>query len=166
MNAREKTEYLGFRSYSERENKEREKMFTRKMSELTVFFLQSLLNQEELMIARDLTDIQKEKYYSKAINETYDYALKNDYSLYDLEAVARTLQDLGTMAERMSNFASGEFFKLTYALTGENKFEMVSLKKIADITASAKAVFKHEEAPEEDGTVLEQPVEDTPAPTV
>ena len=56
MNAREKTEFLGFRSYSEREQREREKMFTQRASELTVYFLKTLLSQEELMISRDLSD--------------------------------------------------------------------------------------------------------------
>lgn len=141
MNAREKTEFLGFRSYSEREQKEREKAFTSRASELTVFFLKTLLAQEELMISRDLSDQQKEKYYTKAVNDTYEYALNNNFSMYDLESVSRSIQDLGAVTERMANFASGEFFKLSYSLTGENKFEYVPLKKIMDITKVAKDVF-------------------------
>ena len=141
MNAREKTEFLGFRSYSPREQKEREKNFTSRGSELTVLFLKTLLDQEDLMISRDLTDQQKEKYYTEAINKTFDYALNNGYSMYDLESVVRNIQDLGTVTERMSNFASGEFFKLAYSLTGENKFEYVPLKKIIDLTKVAKEVF-------------------------
>ena len=77
------------------------------------------------MISRDLSEQQKEKFYTKAVNETFDYALNNNYTMYDLESVSRNLQDLGTVTERMANFASGEFFKLAYSLTGENKFEYV-----------------------------------------
>lgn len=141
MNAREKTEFLGFRSYSEREQREREKIFTQKASELTIYFLKTLLAQEELMISRDLTEKQKEQYYTKAVNETFDYALNNGFTMYDLESVSRGIQDLGAVTERMANFASGEFFKLAYSLTGENKFEYVPLKRIMDITKVAKDVF-------------------------
>ena len=141
MNAREKTEFLGFRSYSPREQKEREREFTQRGSELVIFFLKKLFEQEEIMISRDLSEQQKEKFYTKAVNETFDYALNNNYTMYDLESVSRNLQDLGTVTERMANFASGEFFKLAYSLTGENKFEYVPLKKIMDITKVAKEVF-------------------------
>jgi hypothetical protein len=141
MNAREKTEFLGFRSYSEREQKIREKMFTQRGSDLTIHFLKTLLAQEELMIARDLSEQQREKYYVEIINNMYDYAVNNDYTMYDLESVARNLQDLGTQAERMLNFAVGEPWKLSYALTGENKLEYVPLKKIMDLTKVAKDVF-------------------------
>jgi hypothetical protein len=141
MNAREKTEFLGFRSYSPREQKEREKNFINKGSELTVLFLKTLLEQPELLISRDLTDQQKEKYYIEAVNNTFDYALNNGFSMYDLESVSRSIQDLGAVTERMANFASGEFFKLAYSLTGENKFEYVPLKKIMDLTRVAKDVF-------------------------
>lgn len=149
MNAREKTEFLGFRSYSEREQREREKNFTTRASELTVFFLKTLLAQEEVMISRDLTDQQKEKYYTKAVNDTYDYALNNNFTMYDLESVSRSIQDLGATAERMANFASGEFFKLAYSLTGENKFEYVPLKKIMDITKVSKEVFPKDAIPDD-----------------
>jgi len=141
MNAREKTEFLGFRSYSEREQKEREKMFTQRGSELTVLFLKKLLEQEDIMISRDLTEQQTEKYYVATINNLYDYAVNNGYTMYDLESVARNLQDLGTHAEHMLNFAVGEPWKLSYALTGENKLEYVPLKRIMDITKVAKDVF-------------------------
>lgn len=141
MNAREKTEFLGFRSYSAREQKERERAFTERGSNLTVFFLKALLSQEDVMVSRDLNEQQKEKFYTKAVNETFDYALNNGYTMYDLESVSRNIQDLGTITERMANFASGEFFKLAYSLTGENKFEYVPLKKIIDLTKVAKDVF-------------------------
>jgi len=141
MNATEKTKFLGFRSYSQRETKERERMFKEKASELTVFFLKTLLEKEDVKISRDLSDEEKQKNYSDAVNKTYEYALQGNFSLYDLEGVARTIQDLSVFAERMANYAQGEYYKLSYALTGENKFEYVSMKKLMDITKVASDVF-------------------------
>lgn len=155
MNAGEKTKFLGFRSYSQRETKEREKMFKQRCSELTIHFLKTLLEQPDLMVSKDLGEQDKDKFYSVAVNKTYDYALQNEYSLYDLESVARTLQDLAVYAERMANYANGEYYKLSYALTGENKFEYAPMKKIADITKVANDVFE-KETPVEDDVVEEE----------
>lgn len=152
MNAKEKTKFLGFRSYSQRETKEREKLFKQKCSDLTIYFLKTLLEQPELVISKDLSEQDKEKFYAAAVNKTYDYALQNDYSLYDLESVVRTIQDLSVFAERMANFANGEYYKLSYSLTGENKFEYASMKKIADITKVANDVFVKEDPIEDEIT--------------
>ena len=141
MNATEKTKFLGFRSYSQKETKEREKAFKKRSSDLTIYFLKELLDQEDLMISRDLSDQDKEKFYAKAVNKTYDYALQNDYCLYDLESVVKSIQDLAVFSERMANFANGEYYKLSYALTGENKFEYASMRKLMDITKVAMEVF-------------------------
>lgn len=162
MNAREKTKVLGFRSYSKREQKERERAMTDRASTLTVYMLQRLLAQEGVRVSRDLSDQEKDKFYTTPINETYDYAYNNGYSLYDLESVMRGIQDFATHLERMANFANGEMWKLSFAMTGENKFEYVPLKKISDLTTALKETFKHEdEAPEESDEPEATPIEET-----
>ena len=150
MNATEKTAFLGFRSYSQKEQKIREKETIKRGSELTVVFLQELLKKEDVVISKYLTEEQREANYKTAINTVYDYAFNNGYSLSDLESVEKNLVDLAIFTQRLSNYASGEYFKLAYAITGENKFEYASLKKIADITAVAKDTFPKDAIIEDD----------------
>jgi len=171
MNATERTKLLGFRSYSEKEKKQRQKDFQRRGSELTLKFLHELMLNENLVISRDLSDAEKEATYMTALNTTYDFAFKNDYTTYDLESVTRNLQDLAVMTERMANYANGEHAKLSFALTGENKFEYASIKKMANITQTALDVFPREEIIEDD-EITEPAAEDiatedivTPLPT-
>ena len=150
MNATEKTKVLGFRSYSERELKLREKKFAKDGSDLTVFFLRKLLSNPDVAVDRTMNDVDKQKMYQDAINDTYNYAFENGYSLTNVEAVARNIQDLGAIAERMANFANGEYLKLSYALTGENKFEMAPLSKIESLRKVASEVFPKEEIVEDE----------------
>lgn len=165
MNATEKTKHLGFRSYSQREIKERERAFKERASDLTIFFLKALLDQEGVMIANTLSDQEKEKFYTVAVNKTYDYALSKGYSLYNLESVVKTLQDLAVYSERMANYAQGEYFKLSYALTGENKFEYVSMQKLEDIRKVASEVFPKGEILEDEEPV-DSEAKDEVTPTV
>lgn len=150
MNATERTKFLGFRSYSEKEKKLRQKEFIKKGSELTVMFLKAILAKENVVISRDMSDQEKDAMYKDVINETYDFAFNNGYTTYDLESVTRNLQDLAVMTERMANFANGEHAKLSFALTGENKFEFAPMKTMANITKTALEVFPREEIVEDD----------------
>lgn len=150
MNATERTKFLGFRSYSEKEKKQREREFKKRGSDLTIKFLQTLMAQENLVISRDMSPQEKEAMYKKTVTDTYDYAFENGYSTYDLESVARNLQDLAVISERMANYANGEHVKLAYALTGENKFEYVPVKTMTNLTQTALDVFPRETIIEDD----------------
>lgn len=157
MNATEKTAFLGFRSYSQKEQKQRERDAIRRGSELTIKFMTDLLAVPDLVVSKYSNEETKEKNYKEVITGLYNFAFNNGYSLSDLESVEHNLMDLAIFSQRLTNYANGEYFKLAYSITGENKFEYASLKKLANITEVARDVFPKD-------AIVEDEVEETVAP--
>ena len=79
MNATEKTAFLGFRSYSQKEQKQRERDAIRRGSELTIKFMTDLLAVPDLVVSKYSNEDTKEKNYKEVINILYNFAFNNGY---------------------------------------------------------------------------------------
>lgn len=145
MNATEKTKYIGFKIFSERElNDRQKKAVTRRVSGFRKF-MGDIVALPHLELGKHMDENALGKVFQEPINNFYDYATKSGLSPNDLEAIMDDIIQCAFMFKRTMNEASTEQMRFTYAFTGENQLGDVSLKDLATFTAAAKENFKRDE---------------------
>jgi hypothetical protein len=138
MNAREKTEYIGFKCYSERELKDRTTKATARRTEAVKRFLTALVTNPAFIIGKGVTEKELEPAFKEAINYSYDEGVKLGLTTNDLEAVEEGIIQIAYMFRRTRNEANTEIMRLGYALTGENNLGDVPLKDVIALSKVAK----------------------------
>jgi len=145
MNATEKTAYMGFKHFSDRELKDRQaKAVERRVAGFRKF-MGDLVALPHLELGKHMDEKALGTVFQKPINDFYDYATKSGLTPSDLEATVDNIIQCAFMIKRAVNNATSEQMSLTYALTGENNMADLPLKDIANLTEVAKDVFKHAE---------------------
>lgn len=137
MNASEKTRYIGFKIYSDRELKDRQKKAIVRRTAATKKFLEKVLSNPELELGSHLDGNKLEAMYKDAINSFYDEGVHDGLTTNDLEGVMNNIISIAYMFKRTMNEAATEAMRLTYALTGENAVADVPLKEVLQITKIA-----------------------------
>lgn len=130
MNASEKTAFIGFKIFSERELKERQaKAVTRRVAGFKKF-MGDLLATPNLELGKHMDEKALEAVFRDNVNNFYDYALNEGLTSADLEGIMDDIIQVAFMFKRTMNEASTEVTRLNYALTGENQLTDVPLKDV------------------------------------
>jgi hypothetical protein len=137
MNASEKTKYIGFKIFSDRELKDRQKKAIARRTAATKKFLEMVLSNPELELGSHLDGQKLEAMYKDAINNFFDQGVHEGLTTNDLEGVMNNIISIAYMFKRTMNEAATEAMRLNYALTGENAIADVPLKEIMQITKVA-----------------------------
>ena len=140
MNAKEKTAYIGFKVFSDREIKDRTKAAEKRRHELTAKFLTMLLANPDAKFCKELKDSEHEAMYKNVLNTFYDEAVKEGYTTKDLEEVMNIIISLAYEYKRVLLEPQTESMRLTFALTGENSIGDVPLREVIAITKIAKDI--------------------------
>ena len=134
MNASQKTAYLGFKIFSERELNDRQKKAVARRTAGARKFLEDVLANPDLELGKHMDDNALGRVFQEPINGFYDYAVKEGLSMGDLDAIMDDIIQIAYMFKRTSNEASSEVMRLAYALTGENQMSDVPLKDVKNLT--------------------------------
>lgn len=138
MNASEKTKYIGFKIFSDRELKDRQKAAVARRTEGFKVFMQSVLAQPELELGKHLDEKGLEKSFREPVNNFYQYAVDNGLSRADLEGIMDDIIQCAFMFKRTMNEADTDIMRLSFAFTGENATADVPLKKVMQLTEVMK----------------------------
>lgn len=138
MNASEKTKYIGFKIFSDRELKDRQKVAVARRQTAVVVFLTSLIGNPDFAVGKHLTDEQLDKSFREPINNFYQYAIDNSLSRADLEAIMDDIIQIAYMFKRTHNEADTDLMRLSFALTGENNLADVTMKEVMQLTEVMK----------------------------
>jgi len=161
MNAKEKTEYLGFKMFSDRELKDRQKAAVSRRTEGVKKFVGDVLSSPQLELGKHMDEAGLEPIFKDAVNNFYTYAVQNNLSIGDLDAIFDDIVQIAYMFARVKNEASSEVMRLSYALTGENALVDVPLNSILKITETVKSVAPRNTTTEYDNEPSLSQTEDT-----
>lgn len=167
MNASEKTKYIGFKIFSDRELKDRQKKAIARRTAATKKFLEKVLANPDLELGSHLDGNKLEAMYKDAINTFFDEGVQEGLTTNDLEGVMNNIISIAYMFKRTMNEAATEAMRLNYALTGENHVADVPLKEVMAITKLAsemrpKAPTEYDDEPSL-GQTADEPVKDVEA---
>ncbi len=137
MNASEKTKFIGFKVFSDREAKDREKKAVARRSDATKQFLTDLLANPNVAFGAKMSEQELEVVYKDVLNNFYDNAVKGGISTKDLEEVMNNIIAIAYMFKRVLLEPQTESMRLTYALTGENSIADVPIREVIAITKIA-----------------------------
>lgn len=138
MNAAQKTEHLGFKIFSHKELQARQDKAVSRRTLGVKKFLGDIIGQEELELGKHMDEKALSKVFQDPINNFYDYAVSNDLTASDMEAIVDDIIQIAYMFKRTMNEANSEAMRLVYALTGENSVADVPLKEVMKITQVMK----------------------------
>lgn len=137
MNATEKTKFIGFKIFSDREMKDRTKKADKRRSDATKKFLTDLLANPNVAFGAKMSEAEIEVVYKDVINNFYDQGVKDGLSTKDFEEVMNNLIAIAYVFKRVLNEPQTESMRLTFALTGENSIGDVPVREILAITKIA-----------------------------
>ncbi len=137
MNASEKTKYIGFKVFSDREMKDRTKKADARRSDATKKFLTDLLANPNVAFGSKMSEQEIEVVYKDVLNNFYDQAVKDGITTKDLEEVMNNLIAIAYVFKRVLLEPQTESMRLTFALTGENSIGDVPIREVIAISKVA-----------------------------
>lgn len=137
MNASEKTKFIGFKVFSDREMKDRTKKADKRRSDATKQFLTDLLANPNVAFGSKMSESEIEVVYKDVLNNFYDNAVKGGISTKDLEEVMNNIIAIAYVFKRVLLEPQTESMRLTFALTGENSIGDVPIKEVIAISKIA-----------------------------
>ena len=134
MNASEKTAYLGVKIFSDREIAARQRDAMARRVPAGKKLLEAIIANPNFTFGKHLSEQQLEPAFKDAINEWYDWALKEaGLTPADLTSVIDGIIQIAYMLKRTENEANLEVQRFNFAVTGENELGNVPLRDMAKI---------------------------------
>jgi hypothetical protein len=130
MNASEKTKFMGFKHYSEKELNQLQLDNEKRRVSLFRHLLEELLAIKNLRLGKHLSDVELSDTFSKMINDFYYWTVDNGYTGEDLKSVVDNLVWIQQLVERSHRQVGIEETKFNYAITGENDLGNLPIKQL------------------------------------